>query len=216
MNKRRYLNGALAAIFLFATTTAYAQNSAIAPWKKTVVRVIDLKEKEDEKQHHLKNARSSINLAELMVNEILAGKVTAWFNTDGNFITKLSAKEVQDMFSSKPDTATILDAVTRVELKRIVRKDMNYDALQKFRLQEEWIFNPSTGKTEIQLTGIAPIREIFGDNGDFRGMQAAFWLRYSDAIPLLARYDQYHPNNRLANHIWDDYFLSDVKPAIVK
>jgi hypothetical protein len=216
MNKRCYISGTLAAIFLFAGTAAFAQKNATTPWKKTVVRMIDLKEKEDDKQHHLKNAGSNFSLSELMVNEAIAGKVTAWTNTNGNFTAKISAKDVKDIFTSKIDTIKMVDPVTGKEITRYISKDVNYDALQKFRLQEDWVFNPSTGKTEIQITGIAPIREIYGDDGEFRGVQATFWLRYNEAVPLIAGYDLNHPNNTLENHIWDDYFLSDVKPAIAK
>ena len=209
----------LTVILLLAGITSFAQkngNSLATVWKKQVARVIDMQEPEDTIVHHLRDAGNNTTLTEMMVNAIKTGNVAAYSNYDNTFSTKLTIAQINEMTSSKLDTVVMTDPVTGKEVMKIISRDMNYDLIHKFRLLEDWTFNPGTGKTEIQIVGIAPIREIYGEDGSFRGVQAMFWLHYNDALPIISHYEQYHPNNTIAEHIWNDYFLSEVKPSEVK
>ena len=107
---------------------------------------------------------------------------------------------------------TIVDPVTGTEIQKIIRRDFDPTVIRKYRILEEWAFNPRTGKTDIQITGIAPMLEVYGEDGSYRGSKSMFWVRYNDARPVVEKYDQMHPNHTLASLIWDDYFLSEVKP----
>ena len=216
MNHPSLFRFTFSVLLVMAGLQCFAQKATPTAWKKTVTRTIDLSEKEDSKKHHLKDAGNTTYLAEIMINDITAGKLTAYSNFDVNFSNKLTAAEVKQMFGATKDTVTVQDPVTGREVVKVVTRDVNYEIMQKFRLLEEWTFNPATGKTDIQITGIAPIKEIYGVDGSFRGVQAAFWLHYNDAQPCINRFDQSHPTGTLAMHIWDDYFLSDVKPKDAK
>ena len=185
-------------------------------WKKTVYRTIDLAQKEDTAKHHLTDVTNDTTLFEIMANAIKAGKLVAYSNFDHNFTTRFTAVQLKEIMGNKTDTTLIVDPVTNKEKQIIVHHEFNYDAVHKYRLLEEWTFDPITGKTDIMIEGIAPLREIYGDDGNFRGVQAMFWLRYTDAHQVLARYDKIHPTKCFATYIWDDYFLSDVKPAVAK
>ncbi len=210
MNRQfRYLP--LIIILMIACLQAKGQTNGKV-WKKRVIRTINMQIPEDKKTHHLKSAGNDTTITELLVNAAGAGKLTVYSNIDDNFSTKQSATEVKDMLSPKKDTVTMTDPVSGKEVMKIVSMDINYDAIQKFRILEEWTYNPGTGKTDIQITGIAPVKDVFvGDN--LRGSMAIFWVRYQDALPVIAHYEQSHPTNTFSSHIWDDYFLSDVKPT---
>lgn len=215
MNIPAVLRNTLLVLACMATSASWAQKPGNAVWKKTVARMIDLTAKDDTK-HHLKDAGDSKYLSEMMADEVIAGKLTAYSNIDNNFSTRLTPAEVKNILGPKKDTVTVTDPVTGKEITKYITTDVNFETIQKFRLLEEWTFNPATGKTDIQITGIAPIKEIYSDDGSFRGIQAIFWLRYADALPVINRYDTYHPTGTLDMHIWDDYFLSDVKPKEAK
>ncbi len=179
-------------------------------WKKQVTRMIDMREKDDTIEHHLRDVSRYTTLLEYMIKEINAGKLTAYSNCDGGLFTqKLTAKELEQQMSSKPDTVTITDPVTGKEVVKVITRDFNFDIVHKYRLKEEWTLDPNTGKTQIQIVGIAPIKEIFGENGSFRGYQAMFWLHFNEARAAITQYELYHPNNTIGSHIWDDYFTSD-------
>jgi len=198
---------------------AFAQkedNASREIWKKKVARVIDMAQKEDNTNHHLTDMREDTTMLEMMVSAIKNGKLTAYSNFDADFTTKLSPEGLREMMTSKPDTIEVVDPITNARVVKIVRRDFDNSLVHKYRILEEWAFNPHTGITSIQIIGIAPLREVYDENGSFRGVQAMFWVRYNDVRNIIAKYEQYHPDNSLSGHIWADYFLSDVKPEGVK
>ncbi len=208
-----------AAALLLICGAAFAQkedNSSREIWKKKVARVIDMAQKEDDANHHLKDAREDTSILEMMVSAIKGGKLVAYSNYDAEFTTRLSAKDLKDMTAGRTDTKSVVDPITGTETMRITHLDFYCSSIHKYRLLEEWVFNPRTGKTEIQITGVAPLREIYDENGAFRGVQAMFWVRYNDVRNIIAKYEQYHPDNTISGHIWADYFLNDMRPEAVK
>ncbi len=47
----------------------------------------------------------------------------------------------------------------------------------------------------VRIIGLAPVKDIIGDDGVYRGSQAMFWLFYPDIRNLLAQYEVYNPLN---------------------
>jgi len=214
MNRSNLYKIALAAILCSICSTAFAQTGNT--WKKKVARVIDLVQKEDNKVHHLTNAEQDMPLLEMMATALKAGKLNAYAAFDNNFTSKLSPAEINQILGPKIDTVTITNPIDGKEETKIIHRDFDMSVIHKYRILEEWTFDTNTGKTDIQITGIAPIRDIYGDDGVFRGVQAMFWVHFNDLHSILAKYDQYHPDNNIGVNIWNDYFLSDVKPAAQK
>lgn len=195
-------------------TTTQASDSKV--WKKEVARMIDMREKEDTVVHHLRDANEDTSLIVLLMNGIKSGKITAYSAFDHSFTTKFTAADLDNSITPKPDTILITDPVTGDEITRVVKRDFDPEMIHKYRILEDWTFDPESGKTQIQIKGIAPIKEIYGEDGMFRGIQAMFWVKYEDVSGMLAKIQQYHPNHNLNSLLWDDYFLSDVKPAAAK
>lgn len=185
-------------------------------WKKQVARLIDMGEREDTASHHLRDMSSDTSLFEMIINAIDGGRLIAYSPMDTRFVVKLSKEAVDEMVSSRMDTLLIQDPVTQIESKKLVVKDFNFDAIHRYRVMEDWSYNVATGKTRIQILGIAPTRDVYGEDGSFRGVSNMFWLQYNDARPILDAYEQYHPGNTVANHIWDDYFKNDGKLGFQK
>jgi gliding motility-associated GldN-like protein len=198
------------------TGTNSAATSSDKVWRKDVARMIDMAEQEDTVVHHLKDANSDSSFIVLVINAIKAGQLTAYSNVDHSFSTKFTIADLNQIIAPKRDTVVVTDPVNGDEIIKIVVRDFDFDMIHKYRVLENWAFDPASGKTEIQIAGIAPIREVIGDDGAFRGIQALFWLKYDDVKGILARCGKYHPTRNLNTLTWDDYFLSDTKPAAVK
>ena len=197
---------------LFFIKNSYSENkikAGGADWKKVVSRVVDIREKQDTILHHLRDISPDATLLEMIVKEIKAGSLTAYSNRDGNFTTKLTIDAVNEMFPPHFDTFILTDPLTDKKATKIAKNDFDYASIHKYRILEEWIYNPATDKTEIQIKGISPLMNFYGCDGSFHGHRAMFSVRYSDIKNLIANYELYHPNNSLASHIWDDYFNSD-------
>ncbi len=204
----------LLATVLLTTGTSFAQTGDV--WKKTVSRTIDISQKEDTVRHHLTDVSNDSTLLEMMTSAIKSGKLIAYSAFDHNFTSKLTVKDLKEMMSSKIDTQVVVDPINNQEITKIIARDFDPTQIRKYRFLEEWVFNPHTGKTDIQITGIAPMLDVYGDDGVYRGSRSMFWVKYNDVHQILARYEQAHPNHTISSLIWDDYFLSDVKPGVQK
>ncbi len=196
--------------------TFFSKNSfSIEPpgeiWKKQVIRMIDFNEPEDTVMRHLRQPEPDSTLLEIMALSINAGKLTAYSSFDTRFTEKITKEDFKKMMSADPDTALLTDPVTGKEIVKVIKRDIDYSKVTKYRILEEWTYNQRTRKTEIEVIGIAPMLDIYGMDGTFRGRKPFFWVRYNDIQSLLARYELYHPHNTLASHIWEDNFKSPEK-----
>lgn len=189
-----------------------AQIAQPTTWKKRVGRTIDVSTNVDTAKQQLRNAGSDSMLSQMFIEAFQSGKLTVYSTIDASLSQRISKIEFENLLGLISDTSVVVDPITGEEVRRIRLVDVDYDKFQKFRILEDWTFYPATGRTETQIVGVGPVRDVYGSTGDYRGQQTVFWLKYSDAKPIIDRYDQYHPDNTVAGHIWGDYFLSDIKP----
>ncbi|MES2701488.1 MAG: hypothetical protein V4649_02560 [Bacteroidota bacterium] len=199
------------AALLLAATGSHAQTPA-TPWKKRVSRIIDMQPPEDTATHRLRPEGNDSTLLQMLITPLEAGKFTAFNNYDALFTQKMSRSDIRSLIASRTDTILVLNPLTGVEEKRYRRFDFLVDLIHKYRVVEDWAFDPATGTTDIQIVGLGPIKDIYGDDGTFRGHQTMFWVTYKDARPVLTRYEQLHPDNSFSLKIWNDYFQSTEKP----
>ena len=144
---------------------------------------------------------TEINVAET-VKEIRRALVDA----DVNY--KI-AKDFTDKVREKAMGAGVLTAVSPGQMiTKIIRKDFKPEEITKFRVKEDWIFDRNEGKMVVRIVGIAPVKDVYGDNGDFRGQQAMFWLYYPDIRGVLAKYEVFNPQNDVYRYTWDEFFES--------
>lgn len=212
--KHTCVNTTLLFVALLLGTTTFAQKSTKpgTVWKKVVIRQVSIAEPTDEKEHHLRTPGIDTTFAEKLFNAIKAGKVTAYSNFDHSFTEKRTVKQLEEILIPRPDTQLVVDPITGQEKMIVVHHDLDFDKFIKYRVLEEWTFDRSTGNTNIHITGIAPLVDIYGDAGDYRGSKAVFWVKYSEVVSLLEQYELYHLGKSLPNYIWNDYFYTDVKP----
>lgn len=181
-------------------------------WKKQIARVVDMGKNVDTVSRRVKDVSSDYSLMEMFVNLAKAGKIPAYSNYDRGFPTKLSVPDITKIINNlttKRDTTLVIDPVTGKQSTKVSTREFSFDLIHKYRVLEEWSCYAGNAKTEVQIVAIAPVRDIFNDDGQFRGVQALFWLKYTDIAAILARYDQYHPTNTLMGKVWDDYFATD-------
>ena len=66
------------------------------------------------------------------------------------------------------------------------------------------------------MIALAPVVFVYDYVDHANHGEVMFWVQYNDVKPIISRYEEYHPTHTIAQLIWDDYFLNDVKPAMVK
>jgi Gliding motility associated protein GldN len=186
--------------------------------ERLVYRIVDINERQDLTNHHLKDLTPDSTLFDVLLNFKKSGRLITYTHADNGFANKLGRHELNNnkWYAFKPDTAFITDPVSGKELRKVIYHDhINV----KYYLLEKWTFDPTKGATKITTLGIAPILtiEINGEKDEhFEEIYPLFWMKYDDAKNIITQYEQYHPTNTLSSHIWNDYFYGDVKPSAIK
>jgi gliding motility-associated GldN-like protein len=173
-------------------------------WTKVVTREVEIGREAAPAVHKTKGTRE-VALIEQLISAVKEGKLAAWSNVDITFTEKLRMPDLDEMTTSKHDTFMITDPVTGKEHRKVIAREFKPEAIRKYRILENWAYNPYEGKTEVQILGIAPVRKVFASDGSFRGVQAMFWLRYADVEPFLDQYEHSSAANTLTGAIWSDY-----------
>ncbi len=170
-------------------------------WTQTT-RILDL-DPENTSAKNLKEVNTDSTLSDVISSKIADGKITI-YDSLGKILPRSAVYPPSD-------TAIIVDPVTGQECMRVMTHCLLfYSHDPKYKLIEDCTFAPYAGKAQIKISYIVP----FGKNSsDIDGIysEAPYWLKFEDISGILSRYEYSHYNTSLANLLWNNYFLSDVR-----
>jgi len=172
-------------------------------WSKRIWRVIDTREK-----MNLIFAYPQLPLAEIIHTAAMNGDLTAYDNSviDGDqFLEVLPADKVSEIGNSI-DTTWQINAVTLEDEQVVVKNELEWDKIVKYKIKEDWFFDEETSTFQVRIIGIAPVLETFDDEGNFIGDETMYWIYYPDLRPILAKYEAYNPGNNAVRLSWEDIF----------
>lgn len=176
-------------------------------WKKRVWREIDTRQKQNMAFIFPGDEYTGGGFfIEIILDAVKKGKIKAYSNMDDRFANALSKDQILELLIGKPDTVYVDDPVTGETTMVITSREFDPSKVTKYRLKEDWMFDRNLGRMVVRIIGVAPIIDIYNDNGTFRGSQAVFWLYYPEMRPMLAQYEVFNPENDVARMTWDDYF----------
>lgn len=188
-------------VVLLSQSVGFAQTGNTV-WKKTVTRQVEFGNSRNNELKQPAKKKQEITLLETLVKEVRAGRLAAYSNFDRSVIAR---NDNNYTINSQIDTITVIDPVANTERGIVRVKELDFN-IHTYRIQEEWSYEPATGATHVQITDIAPVREIYGDDGELRGIQAMFWVKYKDAVAAIQKYETTHPGNKLTEAIWSNNF----------
>ncbi|MCC7244255.1 MAG: gliding motility protein GldN [Saprospiraceae bacterium] len=172
-------------------------------WQKRVWRVIDVREK-----MNLSFAYPEAPLFKILADAATKGDLPV-YSTDedgAKFKKRMSTDDVLSQLS-KTDTVVTFDPETYEEQSKIVRNDINWEDVKRFRVKEEWFFDKETSQLQVRILGIAPIIDQKDNDGNFRFEKPLFWVYYPQARELLARHRVFtQGGNTNATLSWEDIF----------
>jgi gliding motility associated protien GldN len=178
-------------------------------WQKRVWREIDTREKQNMVFRYSGDESTGGGMfIEILIDAIKRGKIKAYSNMDDRFTSELTKDQLMEQTSGKVDSTPVIDPVTGVETMIITRRDFDPSTITKYRIKEDWIFDRNEGKMVVRIIGLAPVKDLYGDDGIYRGSQAMFWLRYPDIRVELAKYEVFNPENDVDRATWDEFFES--------
>lgn len=153
--------------------------------------------------HLLNEARVDSPIAQMLTNAVLSGNLTAYWQNDIALKNPIPIRELGiPPEIMKYDTTIVKDPVTGAEYKKLRKRSPDWNAVQKLRVVEDWTYD-QMGNTNVEIVAIGPALD---------GNQIIFWTKYKKAKKIIDRYDQYHPDNTISQHIWNNYFSSDIGP----
>ncbi len=176
-------------------------------WKKRVWREIDTRQKQNMAFRYPGDPNTGGGMfIEILIDALKKGKIKGYSTADDRFTTALSKDQILEMLTGKPDTIPVENPLTgEVEL-RIIKRDFNPDAVTKFRIKEDWIFDRNLGRMVVRIIGMAPLLDRFNDDGTFRASAPMFWIYYPEFRETMAQYEVFNPENDVARMTWDEFF----------
>lgn len=178
-------------------------------WKKRVWREIDTREKQNVGFRYAGDENTGGGyFIEILLDGIKRGKIKAYSNVDDRFTTELTKDQIIEMTAGKYDTVKVYDPTTDTYSLQVTHTDFNPEQVTKFRLKEDWIFDRNVGQMVVRIVGMAPMLDIYGDDGTFRASRSMFWLYYPDIREYLAQFEVVNPLNDVSRYTWDEFFES--------
>ena len=166
-------------------------------WEKKIWRIIDVREKMN---HSFIYPEASF--FDILKNATMNGELTLYSAHDDHFSKKI--ENYDGVFFTR-DTIELIDENYNLTYQAI-ENEVNYEDIKRYRVKEVWFFDEATSTLNVRIIGIAPLKEIFDENGNFRYEKPLFWAYYPDLRNILARHEVYLPGNDYQQMSWDDLF----------
>ena len=176
-------------------------------WKKRVWREIDTRQKQNMAFRFPGDENTGGGMfIEILLDGVKKGKIKAYSTMDDRFTSALTKDQIMEMTMGKVDSTPVIDPVTGETKIVVTRTDFNPDAVTKFRLKEDWIFDRNLGRMVVRIIGMAPMLDKYNEDGSFRASSPMFWIYYPEMRDLLAQYEVFNPENDVARMTWDEFF----------
>ena len=178
-------------------------------WEKRVWRVIDVREK-----MNLPFAYPELPFFKILMDAAVEGDINVYSTDDDKFSFRLEPNEVATM-GATVDTVITFDPETYEENIQVVRNEINPEDVKQFRIKEIWFFDEESSTLKVRILGIAPLIDVFDDNGNYRFTKPMFWVYYPDCREMLSRHRVFNTGNDASPNTWEDmlemrYFASYI------
>lgn len=169
-------------------------------WEKRIWRVIDTREKMNLAFRYPEKPFFSI-----LHDAIKAEEISAYSVEKDDFTILLEDEDLESMLF-RCDTLEYIDPETYEPILQVVCDEPNMDDIKRFRVQELWYFDNRTSTLKVRILGIAPLKEEYDDNGNFRFERPLFWVSFAECRALLAKETVFNNQNDKGLMTWEDLF----------
>ncbi len=124
---------------------------------------------------------------------------------DDDFTMPLSYQDIEDLLHVQ-DTILVMDPITMKEVQKVVRNDFDWQKVTKYKIKEDWVFDSKYSRLIVRILAIAPIREIWADDGTLIGEHPICWIYYPPLREKLMDYTTVNPYSPSMPLAWDEIF----------
>ncbi len=179
-------------------------------WARRVWRTIDLREKINHTLYYpLEPINDRKSLFDVIKQALITdGSITAYdpgpLLQDDEFRKPLLTSELKDIFT-RTDTVYVEDQDGNM-VPQVVETTLESRDVKMYRIKEDWIFDKQRSKIDIRILGIAPMREVKGEDGEIRGYAPIFWLYYPELRYVLVNWDVFNRENDAERRSFENIF----------
>ncbi len=178
-------------------------------WHRRIWRTIDLRQKMNlPLRYPLEPTNGQRSLWDVIRKAVFEdASVTAYdpgpMLQDDGFQRPLTTPELDRILNPVDSvwTPSLVDPVQQDLV--VVPMPLESKDIMMYRLKEDWIFDKQRGTMEVRIIGIAPMREVRGDDGELRGYAPVFWLYYPELRYVLANATAINPRNLAEQRSYD-------------
>ena len=177
-------------------------------WQKKIWRVLDTSEKMNLPFRYPEKPLFNV-FREMIEN----GDITVF--EDEKFTTALTPEEVEKSLN-RVDTSVIFDYDTYEEKVQVVKSEISWEDINRFRVKEIWFFDEESSRLRVRILGIAPERDVYDDETqEFKYSLPLFWIYYPEARNLLSKHRIFNENNDMAPMTWAALFESRFFSSVI-
>ncbi len=183
-------------------------------WSKTVWRLIDLREKMNQKFYFpTVEMQGRINLINLLLKGIKENTITAFdapVNDENEFSVPISYDQVKSQFGAATKTVSRRNFETGQMEDVTIQQEIPSEEVKQLIVKEIWYFDKQKSTLQVRIMGICPIRLFYRPEDVAQEVvqrKKLFWVYYPEIRSLLARNESLNQRNGARNFSFDDLFL---------
>ena len=190
-------------------------------WHRRIWRTIDLRQKMNLPLHYpLEPVNGQRSLWDVIRKAVFDdGSVTAYdpgpLLQDDGFRRVLSNAELDRLLNAVEPSWTPSLADPDQNILVVVPTPLESKDIMMYRLKEDWILDKQRGVMEVRIIGLAPMREVRGEDGELRGHAPVFWLYFPELRYVLANATAFNPQNEAEHRSLDAVFAKRMFSSTV-
>ncbi len=187
-------------------------------WQRRIWRVLDLREKMNQSFYYpfeVTNGRS--NLITIIKNGVESGELRAYDPFYDDFTVPYTAQQALNIGADTIFYTDYRPYEPYEEYDTFRYQALDYSAIKKFYIKEDWVFDKARSVMEVRILGICPVREVRDPNtGEWRGEQPMYWIYFPELRLIMANEEIYNRFNNIGQQItYDDAFMKRMFSSFI-